>query len=255
VSEPLSKSQIERLGVRLTKDGRPADADLELLHDMLADYSEVLSEAIIRVRDGLGVAPTSRIKNTGTILEKLDRHGGSWLKSLQDLAGMRIVGEFDRAGQDALVDQLVELFADEVRKPKVVDRRAEPTHGYSAVHVIVFPQGRPIEIQVRTPWQHEWAEMFEKLADRVGRNIRYGEPPSVWWSNAELEEMSDPSRDVVLSSYELRRVMVDLAQSVAGMIDALEIAEVLAPSDPAIAGYRADVQAALVSFRERVERL
>ncbi len=50
-------------------------------------------------------------------------------------------------------------------------------HGYSAVHVIVFPEGAPVEIQVRTSWQHEWAELFEKLADLIGRGIRYGEPP------------------------------------------------------------------------------
>jgi ppGpp synthetase/RelA/SpoT-type nucleotidyltranferase len=37
----------------------------------------------------------------------------------------------------------------------VIDRRAEPMHGYRAVHVIVFPDGAPIEIQVRTAWQHE----------------------------------------------------------------------------------------------------
>jgi ppGpp synthetase/RelA/SpoT-type nucleotidyltranferase len=50
--------------------------------------------------------------------------------------------------------------------------------GYAAVHVIVFPEGTPIEIQIRTAWQHEWAELFEKLADLVGRGIRYGEPPA-----------------------------------------------------------------------------
>jgi hypothetical protein len=28
----------------------------------------------------------------------------------------------------------------------------------SAVHVVVFPHGVPVEIQVRTRWQHEWAD-------------------------------------------------------------------------------------------------
>jgi hypothetical protein len=40
----------------------------------------------------------------------------------------------------------------------------------------VFPDGFPVEIQVRTRLQHEWAELFEKLADQLGRGIRYGEP-------------------------------------------------------------------------------
>jgi len=71
---------------------------------------------------------------------------------------MRIVGEFDRRGQDELVEGIVALFGDGNRAPKVVDRRAEPMHWYRAVHVIVFPEGAPVEIQVRTGWQHEWAE-------------------------------------------------------------------------------------------------
>jgi hypothetical protein len=55
-------------------------------------------------------------------------------------------------------------------------------HGYAAVHVVVFPDDAPIEIQIRTAWQHEWAELFEKLADLVGRGIRYGESPRRAWS-------------------------------------------------------------------------
>jgi ppGpp synthetase/RelA/SpoT-type nucleotidyltranferase len=174
----LSNSEIERLGARLISEEGPAAQDLALLHELLGDYDMVLGDAVQRVRSVLDVAPTARIKNTGTILEKLNRYGGSWLKSIQDLAGMRIVGDFDRTGQDAIVDHLVDVFADEARKPKVVDRRAEPVQGYRAVHIIVFPERLPLEIQVRTRRQHEWAEFFEKLSDRFGRGIRYGEPPT-----------------------------------------------------------------------------
>lgn len=151
---------------------QPAQADLDLPHQLLVSYSQVLSDAVTVVRNDLGVSPTSRMKNTGTILEKLERYGGSWLKSVQDLAGMRIVGSFDRIGQDTLVERLVDLVSGDRRAPKVVDRRQVPMHGYAAVHVIVFPGDVPIEIQVRTRWQHEWADLFEKLADRVGRGIR-----------------------------------------------------------------------------------
>ncbi len=149
VRPPLTKSQIERLGVRLVHGTKPTDADVELLHEVLRMYSEVLAGAVERVRDGLGVSPTSRIKNTGTILEKLRRNGGHGLKSIQDLAGMRIVVRSDRRGQDAVVQQLVEVFGEDARPPKVVDRRAAPVRGYRAVHVIAFPDGVPIEIQVR----------------------------------------------------------------------------------------------------------
>lgn len=47
-------------------------------------------------------------------------------------------------------------------------------HGYRAVHVIVFLDDARVEVQVRTALQHEWAEAFEKFADRVGRGVRYG---------------------------------------------------------------------------------
>ena len=175
VTDRLSKAKMEQLGKRLVAGDRPAPGDVALLHEILLARSEQLEVAIARVRDELHLAPTSRVKNTGTILEKLRRQGGWTLASMQDLAGMRIVGDFDRRGQDEVVARLSALFGDEDRAPKVIDRRAEPMHGYRAVHVIVFPEGQAIEIQVRTARQHEWAELFEKLADLVGRGIRHGE--------------------------------------------------------------------------------
>jgi hypothetical protein len=218
----LSKSQIDRLGLRLVEEGGPADEDLRLLYGLLLDRSVQLDRAEARVREELGVVPTSRVKNTETILEKLRRGDGSGLKSIQDLAGMRIVGDFDRGGQDELVEQIVALFGGGVRAPKVVDRRARPMHGYRAVHVIVFPDGAPIEIQVRTEWQHEWAEFFEKLADRVGRGIRYGEPPAkIVIARAGSPE---PIR-LHEAEYRFRRATVAVALSVANLIDAVEAGE------------------------------
>jgi ppGpp synthetase/RelA/SpoT-type nucleotidyltranferase len=255
VRPPLSTSQIERLGVRLVQDATPDEADLALLHDVLGGYSDVLAVAVERVREGLGVSPSSRVKNTGTILEKLHRYGGHWLKSIQDLAGMRIVARVDRPGQDAIVQQLVELFAADPRAPKVIDRRRRPVYGYRAVHVVVFPDGVPVEIQVRTRWQHEWAELFEKLADRVGRGIRYGEPPSRWWTPAEFDGMQAPLQAVVTSSYELRKITVDLALAVAEMIDAVETGEATTPEDPELDEYRGRVDAALVELRQYLEDL
>lgn len=228
MSAELSKSQIDRLGLRLVSKDGPSDEDLDLLHQLLLIRSEQLDRAEVRLREGLDIVPTSRVKNTETILEKLRRGGGSGLKSIQDLAGMRIVGSFDRRGQDDLVEQIVALFGDGVRASKVVDRRAKPMHGYRAVHVIVFPEGAPVEIQVRTEWQHQWAEFFEKLADRVGRGIRYGEPP-LKWSVPDRAR----SRPVCLheAAYQLRKVTVAAALSVADLIDAVEAGEFVDRAD------------------------
>ena len=157
----------------------PAADDLAALHELLLAYRDALEEAVAMVRRNLGITASSRVKTTGTILEKLERYGGSWLKSIQDLAGMRIVGSFGRSGQDALVAQLVELFSDGDRAPRVVDRQREPSHGYRAVHLIVVVRSLPVEIQVRTELQHEWAEL-----SRSWRTNRAGD--SLWRAASQL---------------------------------------------------------------------
>jgi hypothetical protein len=83
-----------------------------------------------------------------------------------------------RDDQDEVVGQVASHFSTWTgRASKVVDRRRVPTHGYRAVHVIVFPEGIPVEIQVRTELQNHWAQLVEGLGDRWGRAIRYGGPP------------------------------------------------------------------------------
>jgi ppGpp synthetase/RelA/SpoT-type nucleotidyltranferase len=175
---PFSKNQARRLGERLKTGDRPSADDLALLQSLLEAYDEALEVAVKKVRDGLNVRVSSRIKNTGTIIEKLRRPGAS-LNTIQDLAGMRIVmDERGRRAQDSLVARLTNLFEEPARPVKQIDRRADPRSGYRAVHLVVHVNDVPVEIQVRTELQHEWAELFEKLADRLGRGIRYGEQTS-----------------------------------------------------------------------------
>jgi hypothetical protein len=118
VPDRLSNAKMEQLGKRLVATGQPGADDLALLHGILADRSVQLEVAIARVRDELVLDPTSRVKNTGTILEKLRRQGGWTLGSMQDLAGMRLVGDFDRREQDVVVSQLCNMFADGARRPR-----------------------------------------------------------------------------------------------------------------------------------------
>jgi ppGpp synthetase/RelA/SpoT-type nucleotidyltranferase len=251
----LTRSQVERLGVRLVRSDPPAAEDLAALHELLLAYGDVLAEAVARVQSTLGITPSSRVKTTGTILEKLERYGGSWLKSIQDLAGMRIVGSFDRRGQDALVAQLVELFSDGRRPPKVVDRREEPSHGYRAVHVIVFIRALPVEIQVRTELQHEWADLFEKLADRIGRDIRYGEPPDHWLTAAARKALADDDRSVYDLVYRLRGVTIEIARAVSDMIDAYEVSETIDPNDPELHDYRMGIDGALQDLAVKLDEI
>ncbi len=184
---------MEALGKRLVKYSPPASDDIELLQKLLLAYDEALATAVDLVRDHLGYEPTSRIKTTSTILDKLRRHGGSILKGMQDLAGMRIVSDCDRQEQDRLAEDLMRLFAEYGSPlPRLVDRRECPSHGYRAVHVIIYINGASVEIQLRTKLQHEWADLFEKLADRVGRGIRYGESPEHWPDQVAMLNISGP---------------------------------------------------------------
>lgn len=177
---PFSKNQVRRLGERLRLADVPSEEDLDLLDTLLACYDDALEEVVDRIRTGLGLSATPRVKVTRTIMEKLKRSHRAHLGEIQDLAGARLAPEgLDRGAQDRLCHELVELFADGTRPPRVEDRRERPSEGYRAVHVVVFVQELPVEIQVRTPLQHSWAEYFEKLGDEWGRGIRYGEGPDL----------------------------------------------------------------------------
>lgn len=93
VGLPFPKNQVRKLGERLRAAGIPSGEDLEMLHTLLAAYDEALATAVAAVRDELGYAASPRLKNEGTIIEKLRRNRHGTLGNIQDLAGMRIVLE------------------------------------------------------------------------------------------------------------------------------------------------------------------
>ena len=95
---------------------------------------------------------------------------------MQDLAGSRIVVR-DLAAQDAATEKIKEFYIAQGCGCRVVDRREDPRFGYKAVHLIVRIDEIPVEIQVRTELQDTWAQIVERLGDRWGRGIRYGQDP------------------------------------------------------------------------------
>jgi len=180
---PASREQIRKLGERLASGDPVSDDDASALEDLVACHMAALEIARPRL-DGLAETAgtvalhiTYRAKTTQTIIEKLRREHGMSLARVQDLAGIRVVGAFSVADQDRLAEEICDRFPSDPRAPKLRDRRAEPSHGYRALHAIVSLDGVTIEIQVRTISQHLWADLMERLADRLGRQIRYGEPP------------------------------------------------------------------------------
>lgn len=171
MSNQVSKSQIDRLGSRL-KYGNHAEGDLRTLDDYRRSFSSAYELVVRAVRRGLRLEPTGRpAKSTTSIVEKLRRESIR-LSQVQDIAGCRVLVK-DRSRQDRVVKRLTELFSDTV----VIDRRKYPSHGYRAVHVVVRIDSRPIELQVRTVLQHEWAELSEKLSDTLDMPLKYGGGP------------------------------------------------------------------------------
>jgi ppGpp synthetase/RelA/SpoT-type nucleotidyltranferase len=171
----VSRSKMDKLGVRLVADPTCiAEEDYELLERILGCYQASLDLAQMRLQD-LGIRATTRVKSTSTLVEKLVRQQSMKMKGIQDIAGGRIVLDGGRLTQDHVVMQVVAAFPSEQRPPRVIDRRATPTAGYRAVHVVVHHLDLPIEIQVRTLLQDSWAQIVERLGDVWGRGLRYDE--------------------------------------------------------------------------------
>lgn len=168
---PFSNSAIRRLGSRLRR-GDATDADRFLLIEWIRAHDGPMKHVSLVLREELDLPNTSRLKTAGTLQDKL-RRDQSNLFTMDDIAGVRLEPVADRVEQDAVVARIVERFPD----CRTKDRRMSPNAGYRAAHVIVRISVYRVEVQVRTQAQHSWAEANEKLADLVGRGIRYGNVP------------------------------------------------------------------------------
>jgi len=183
---PLTRSAVDALGKRLAKSDAPTPEDLELLAQYrdefraaAAEVERVLAEELGLMTkgtfEGFEVTVTPRpAKTFSTLIDKF-RRPGSNLSSVQDVAGLRIVGSalMTLSDQDRLRDVIVTRFPE----AKVDDRRAIPSWGYRAVHIIPRIDGRRVEIQLRTHLQDTWANAVESIGDLWGRWVRYGLPP------------------------------------------------------------------------------
>ncbi len=148
------------------------------------------------------------------------------LSQMQDIAGCRIVCR-DVAEQETAIMGLQKIFS----KTKLVDRRTTPSFGYRAAHVIVSIDGKPIEVQVRSNWQHRWAAFSESLSDTEDPAIKYGGGPkeirdmlstlSAKVSSLEEKELKIASLEDTEDSIqvEVQKEMKKLEEEIATLID------------------------------------
>ena len=166
----MKNSGIDRLGERLRHD--ITASDLTTLDGYRRGFRPAYDAVVERIRTELDLEASGRpAKSTSAIVDKL-RRGTMRLTQMQDIAGCRIVVP-DVPAQGQLIAKLDDMF-----DVTIVDRRAKPSHGYRAVHVVVNSHGLPVEIQLRTDLQHVWAELSEKLADAFGIDTKYGGGPT-----------------------------------------------------------------------------
>lgn len=170
---PLSRSQVDRLGERLGSSEYPDPADLDLLDEFERSFEPAQSFVISLIRERLRLDPTARTETVHSVVAKVRRERTA-LSRMQDIAGCRLVVA-DLVQQGSVVEHLCELPWDGHR---VFDRRATPSHGYRAVHVVATTMGRHVEVQVRTILQDLWAQVSEKMADRFGLEVKYGGGPA-----------------------------------------------------------------------------
>ena len=169
----FSKTQIDRLGDRL-KGGSHTESDLRLLDDYRRSFGEAYQDVVRTIRQR-GEFPTGRLaKSTVSVVDKLRRESIR-LSQMQDIAGCRVV-----VVNVAEQEQFVASFIADFPRASVLDRRAKPTYGYRAVHIIAEILGKPIEIQVRSSLQHLWAEISEKSSDVLDPTIKYGGGTDRW---------------------------------------------------------------------------
>lgn len=186
----MGTKALQRLGTKLGARAPLNDSEQTLYETFVRDAKDrvvavqqalvallgTMTNALPRLEDADVVG---RVKTLSTLSDKLERTPDEKLPSIHDVAGVRIVAQMSTVEQYAVAEALQEAFDDNfaVSRPSLlVDRLAHPKHGYRAIHVVIWPNGRPVEIQIRTELQHAWAQVMEVLGDRWGREMRYGLP-------------------------------------------------------------------------------
>jgi ppGpp synthetase/RelA/SpoT-type nucleotidyltranferase len=92
--------------------------------------------------------------------------------------------------QRKIVTRIENRFGTSVRRS--IDYLSESQFGYRAIHLELEYERVLVEIQVRTPLQHAWAESMERLGDIAGRDVRYVH-------NYQFEHLLPPAQVIAIT--------------------------------------------------------
>jgi putative GTP pyrophosphokinase len=171
-ADKFSNSRADRLGEHL-KSAVLTPAEIVEINDFRQSFAAAYAYVMAQLEPLETNVVGRPSKSTSSITAKLNRESVR-LSQMQDIAGCRMVMP-DALRQEEVFGRLSQLFPGS----HVIDRRARPSHGYRAIHLVVHHNDRVVEVQIRTELQHLWAEFSEKLADRLGAEIKYGGGPEL----------------------------------------------------------------------------
>ncbi len=209
MGEPVgfSKRQVDRAGATVRELLVAPQAEfnerifewvevIEILNWWRRQHSRPLTAGAMGLRSAcqteLGVLPlkpgtvSQRLKRLPTVVDKLFREPKMNASRMQDLGGARAVLP-DVQTIRRVQRRLVKNHDDRCRRTgrtrgaRISDYIEHPKpSGYRGVHVIVDHHGRWIELQLRTPIQHEWAMLVEQLGSEFASDLKSGVgPPDV----------------------------------------------------------------------------
>jgi hypothetical protein len=121
-----------------------------------------------------------RLKRHATVIDKLSRFPDMELTRMEDIAGARVVLP-GQADVDILSTQVQSHPHWAVRRIREYIEGRDPgpkPDGYRAVHVIVAPADRFVEIQLRTARQDSWAQAVEDRTRALGEGLKFGSGPA-----------------------------------------------------------------------------
>jgi putative GTP pyrophosphokinase len=175
------------------EEGRGFDEDdLTAAVGVVVDYRSGFQDPLKKVTVGLrqfveresdDVTVGQRLKRTPQILNKLNRFSSMRLTQMEDVAGCRAI----LSGGSTEVSGVLKRIRRNWEVVRIDDYAAHPKEtGYRSLHIIVRRDGHPVEIQLRTPFQHEWAEAVERFAARTRFPLKDGKGPPELLTYLEL---------------------------------------------------------------------
>lgn len=186
----VSNSAADRAGRLLREwwqgdnETHPLTPEISDAWDIMNAYRAMHQYPLVLVTNGLrdlvvrhagGGTVSQRYKRVPRMLEKLVRFPHMRLSQMEDIGGCRAIvvdAEAIRRVRNRIRNNW------EVVREYRYDDEAKAT-GYRARHLVVRRNNRLVEIQLRTPRQHEWAEAVEQADARGPYELKDGGGPAL----------------------------------------------------------------------------